>query len=343
MTAPLAWATTGLAATVLLLVLAIVVKRWLADRRFRRDEKLRPSIEEQIAEYIALEDREPASLPRGRAGQRLMLAVALEALGELRGTERQRVTELLEQNGTVGELKWRLLSRRSPRRREAAEALTDVRSTQAVDGLLLGLRDRKATVRLACAAALAELGDEAPVPEVLKVTDEDSGEWPGAAAAILLSLGRRVPANLAAAIAPERRPELRRLAAAVIGELRLAQHSELLLEALDCEDDELVARAARGLGSIGEVEAVEPLLRLLDRPERPWFVHLAAVGALGRIGDPSVAAALEYELYSDNWYLGAKAASSLQALGAAGQAALDRALGSHDLEARGHAVVAMQR
>ena len=342
MSAALLWATIGLAAVALLLVAMIVVKRALADKRRRRDAKLRPEIELQLAEHLALDDPEPAPRPQSRAARRLLLVVALEALGELRGAERQRVTELLEQSGTVADLKWRLLSRRWKRRLEAAEALTEVRSQGPIDALQVGLFDRKSTVRLTCASALAELGEQESIPSVLAVTDEVAAEQPGAAAAILLALGRRAPLSLSTALQPEYSPELSRLAASVIGELHISEHAELLLEALDSPDDELVARAARGLGAIGDVDAVGRLLRLLEEPDRAWFVRLASVGALGQIGDPTAVEALERELYSENWYLAEKSATALRQLGAAGEAVLDRALGSHNLEARGHAVVAMQ-
>ncbi len=338
----LLWATIGLATVALLLVGTIVVKRALADRRGRRDAKLRPEIELQVAEHLALEDPGPARRPQRRAARRLLLVVALEALGELRGAERQRVTELLEQCGVVADLKWRLLSRRWKQRIEAAEALTEVRSERAAGTLDLGLYDRKPVVRLACAGALAELGDQGSIPSVLAVTDREAAEQPGAAVAILLALGRRAPLSLSTALAPGHSPELNRLAAAVIGELHISEHAELLLEALDSPDDELVARAARGLGAIGDVDAVQRLLQLLDEPDRAWFVRLASVGALGQIGDPNAVEAVERELYSDNWYLAEKSATALSQLGAAGQMALDRGLGSHNLVARGHAAVAMQ-
>lgn len=342
MNSGLLWATTGLAALALLLVTMIVVMRAFADRRLRRDAKLRPEIELRIVEHLALDDPEPSDRPQSRAARRLLLLVALEALGELRGAERQRVTELLEQAGTVADLKSRLLSWRWKRRLEAAEALVEVRSQGTVDALVAGLFDRKQSVRLTCAGALAELGDQGPIPAVIAVADEEAAEQPGAAAAILLALGRRARLSLSTALEPGHSPELRRLAAAVIGELHISDHAELLLESLDSPDDELVARGARGLGAIGDVDAVQRLLGLLDEPDRAWFVRLASIGALGQIGDSSAVKALERELYSDNWYLAEKSAAALRQLGAAGQTALNGALGSQNLEARGHAAVAMQ-
>lgn len=338
----LALATLTLALLVALLVLVIVVVRALGDRRRRRDARLHPKVEATIAAYLVSGGEEPVERPRGRAERRLLRLAALEALDVLHGNERALVTQLLERTGIVADTARELLHRRGRTRRQAAEMLAEMRSASSVPTLAPALHEPDRDVRLACARALAEIGDPAYDQEVLDVADESADARSGAATAVLLTLGRRRPALLGDALAARRSVQLRRLAAAVCAELRLAQHQAALLRALGSEDEELVARAARALGAIGDFEAVPSLLGLLDDPGRSWFVRLAAADALGQIGDPASAEALARQLHSESWSLRAKAATALAQLGPEGREALERAATADAESVREQALVALE-
>ncbi|HWW67000.1 MAG TPA: HEAT repeat domain-containing protein [Solirubrobacterales bacterium] len=339
----LTWSVIGLATVFVSLVATIVTRRFLADRRRRRERSLRPAIETAMVEHLAADDPEPMPAPAGKAARDLLRTVALETMAELRGRERLRLVALLERSGIVAETAAGLGSRRRRARRAAAEALRQIGSEEAVRSLLAGLGDPDLDTRLTCAAALAELADEELVPAVLAIADRAASDRAGAVAAILVTLGRRHPSTLGGALAPGASPELRRLAAAVTGELRLAEHVLALREALGSEDDELAARAARGLGAIGDAEAVDLLLGPIEDDSRASFVRLAATGALGAIGDPRSVGPLEHELHSAGWLLQSKAAQSLRLLGMTGEEALRRALGSPVTAVRDHARVALER
>jgi HEAT repeat protein len=341
----LIWAVVGLAAVLSTLVVAIVLRRVVADRHRKRDASLRPAIEATVAGYLAGDDLEPPRLPASPAARRLVRAVALDALSELRGAERLRLVTLLEHAGIVADAAAELRSRRARVRRDAAESLGQMRSAQAAESLLTGLHDPDLDVRVSCASGLAELGDQQFVPPVVAVADEAAVDRPGAAAAILVTLGRRIPSALALPLDPtaELSGELRRLAIAVAGELRLAEHAPALRLALDSADPERVARAARGLGMIGDMDATVRLLGLVDDHQRPWFVRLAASEALGELGNPQAAGPLERELLSGTWLEQSAAARALRRLGGAGEDALRRALGSPVETVRAHARVALEQ
>ena len=334
-------AVAGLALVLFLLVATIVIGRLRSDARRRRERALRPRIEAAIAEYLSGDDPEPPALPPSSEGQQLLRTVGLETLVELRGGERSRLIELLERSGVVAHTAFELTSRRRRVRRAAAEALAQMNGADAAEWLRFGIRHRDAEVRLSCAAGLAEVAD-GDTAEVLAIADRFAIDRPGAAAAIVLTLGRRSPEALADGLAPTASDELRRLSTAVVGVLRLADHAPLLRAALAGDDDELVARSARGLGNIGDVESVDELLALTDDPNRPWFVHLAATSALGAIGDPRAATALERELEADNWLLQSKAAGALKLLGRVGEERLKHALSSPVETVRAHAKVALE-
>jgi HEAT repeat protein len=139
----------------------------------------------------------------------------------------------------------------------------------------------------------------------------------------------------------ERSIELRRLATATIAVLRLAEYAPDLRASLDGADDELVARAAKGLGEIGDSEGAPRLLALLDS-DRPWFVKLSAVVALGKIGDPDTVPPLAILLTNGNWQLREVTARALAALGPAGRGVLERAGTGDDREASVRARVALE-
>ncbi|HEX5194838.1 MAG TPA: HEAT repeat domain-containing protein [Solirubrobacteraceae bacterium] len=341
MTSLLLGIALSLAVLFVVLLATIVVRRALADRRRRRDAGLRPGIELAVVEYLAAEDAPAPALADDPGTRRLLGMIAVGMIGELRGRERDRLVALLERTQIVGETAAELGSRRRPRRRLAAETLRRIASADAAPALVVATQDPDLDTRLTCAAALAELADTDPIAGVLDLADAAAMERPGAVAAILVTLGRRHPGALGDALALGRSSELRRLAAAVVGELRVAEHAEALRDALADPDDELVARAARGLGMIGDAGAVDALLTLAETRERAWFVRIAATGALGELGDERALAPLERGLREDGWTAQAKAARALRSLGGPGEAVLREALDSPVQTVREHASVAL--
>jgi HEAT repeat protein len=329
-------------ALLVLLQVTIVVTRIRDDRRRKRIAELRPGIETALAFYVANPEAESPEPPGSELGRLVLREVALEAIVELRGREGERLIGLLEDIGTIDELCDDLLSNNPVERRHAAEALGEMRSPEAADSLLFGVADPDRDSRLACARALAELGEEQYTAPVIDAADEAAEHRPGAAAAVLLAVGMRNPSGIAGALADERSQAGRRLAAAVVTELRLAEHAPLLRAALHDEDDELVSRAARGLGSIGDADAIEDLVSIVEDPERAWFCRAVAAGALGTIGNPCAVPALEELLTSsDRWMMHDRAAGALAQLGEEGHEALTRALRSPVEEVRELAAVAM--
>ena len=344
MTAPVAVVIAlTLTAVFLLLQVAIVVVRFRADRRRKRVEALRPGIETALAVYVADADSKPPELPDTELGRLVVREVALEAIVELRGSEGERLADLLQETGAIDELCDDLVEKSPVTRRHAAEALGELQCAASADALLFGVRDPDRDSRLACARALAELGDGRYTRPVIDAADEAAESRPGAAAAVLLSVGTHDSPGLAYALDPERSSAVRRLAAGVIAELRLAEHAPLLRAALNDGDEELATRAARGLGAIGDFDAVDALLAMVEGETRPWFCRAVAAGALGAIGDPRAVPALESLLkIEDRWLMRDRAAAALSRLGEDGQAALERALESSTPQVRDLAMVALE-
>jgi HEAT repeat protein len=318
------------AATCLLTGLIVAIRVGLRSRR-RRLNALRPGAEASIAGYLAGGPAPPEVA--NRRDRAIVLAVAVEALADLRGRERDRLTDYLCAAGYVADVIDQLTARRTVRRRRAADILATIATPATAAALTAGLGDRDILVRTTCAATLAEVGGENVVPAVVSVAGGDAAAAPGAAASIVLALGLNRPSALTPLLGPAAVPEVRAAAIAVASELRLSQHAPLLQDCLSAADD-LAAVAARGLGMIGEVQAVPALAVLAADDRRAMTARAAATLALGRIGDVAALPAIERQLVVQDWRVRASAAEALSMLGTPGDAALHRAAGSESAEVR---------
>lgn len=111
--------------------------------------------------------------------------------------------------------------------------------------------------------------------------------------------------------------EERRLAAAVLGELRALEAAGELRAALSDPEPEVAAAAAAATGRLGDVAALPALIRILEEPSAP-ALREAAADALGAIDDPAAGPALLRALDAPQWGVRDAAARALCALGDAG-------------------------
>jgi HEAT repeat protein len=305
----------------ILLLALIVVIRLILTRRQRWMDELRPSAETSVALYLAGDAPAPEG---GTARERaVLLDVSLDALSDVRGSERTRLIALLEQFGYLDQIIRRLGSWRRVTRRRAADMLATIAAGSAAPALAAGSADRDIFVRTTCAAALTGIGGPDVVPGLIATAKHAAEAVPGAAASIILGLGMHQPSALTPLLSADAAPAVRALAVAVASELRLAEHSEGLRRCLD--SDALAADAARGLGLMGEIAAVPALMAIATDKGRPPEARTAATVALGRIGSTSALSALEAQLGEQDWSLRAAAAQALHSLGTPGDAALRRA------------------
>lgn len=330
----LADVVAALAGVECLVLLAIVISRVLLRRQRRREHQFRPTAEASLATYLAGGTEIPAAAdPQDRS---ILREVALEALTDLRGNERDRLVALLEQLGFVDEARAELTGRRKLMRERGAETLAAVASPRSVPALTAGLSDRDVVVRTTCARALAEVGGADTIPAIAGVVQHDVLAAPGAVAAVVLALGSHHPEALAQLLRPDVAADLRSIAITVTSELRLVMHAPLLRACL-AGDDDAAAAAARGLGMIGDADAGPALTSLASDPSRAALTRAAAVTALGQIGNPGAVTVLEPLTQGDEWALRAAADQALAELGEPGLAALGRAARSACTDARSQA------
>jgi len=333
-------AVTLLTVLVAVLMAVIIAIRIGIRRRYRLERRYRPGAELGIAEYLAGLPRVPEA--GGRSERAVLLAVALEALGDLRGSERERLAELIDRLGYTAEAMAGLRARRRARRRQSAAILAAVASASATHALTAALDDTDPIVRTACARTLAEVGGaDAATAAIIAVAKRDIRAVPGAVAAVVLALGIAQPSALAPLIgASDAPPEVRSIAIEVAGRLRLSEHAKLL-RACQREQDEIAAGAASGLGMIGDVRSVDALMDLAGDDRRALPARAAAVAALGSIGAAPAVPLLESLLGAD-WPLMAAAVRALCRLGDPGTAALRSAAASSRPEASAMAEAALE-
>jgi HEAT repeat protein len=334
------FADIALTAAVALLAVTLTAVRVEIRRRHRRYLAFHPAASRAVAMYIA--GVGPPPQPGSQGERDALREVALSTVTDLTGSERQTVVRLLEDLGFVDDAVAGLTSRRRSRRRGAAEQLALIQSPQAIPALTAGLDDQDALVRTSCARTLAEIGGPQLGPRLAAVAAADMTAVPGAAAAVVLALGRHHPDALEPLLAPAAPAPVRAVAVSVAGRLRLAQLSPSLRECLSGGDG-LAGTAAQGLGMIGDIEAAGRLRELADDSGSPLTARAAAVTALGSIGDPAAVPVLEPLLTAPDWQLRAAAASALSWLGEPGSWALRRAVSLGPPEAREQAEAVLAR
>jgi HEAT repeat protein len=319
----LADTVAALAVLLVLLVLSLVAIRAVALRRIRQQAEFRPAAETALAQYLAGTGPAPDLASRGERA--IFLAIAAEALADLRGAERDRLVALLFRLGFTQDAMRGLKARRTATRRSAAETLAILATPLAAPAVTDGLHDRDLLVRTTCACTLAETGSPDVLPSALAVAARDAAAAPGRAACVVLAVTRRRPDALAPLLRAGAPAAIRRIAVTVAADLRLAELSGLLLACLD-GPAELAAPAAYGLGRIGEFGASGALARLAADGHRALQARSAAIEALGALGDPARRDLLEQLLAAPEWQLRSAAAQSLAELGGPGISALRRAV-----------------
>ena len=221
---------------------------------------------------------------------------------------------------SVEELAARLESSDARTRRDAARALGEDGSTEAVAALLPAARDADRAVRRAAVEALAAVRrPDAATGLILLLEDEVPAHRRGAIGG-LVDIHRREPpagrreravdwllrreqdfaldplrpvepriADALAARLDDEDTENRRLAAEALGVLRAATGAAALARAAAGDpDDDVRRKAVESLGSIGTEEAGESLLSMVEDSE----LQRAVVRALGRMAFPPATLAL---------------------------------------------------
>jgi HEAT repeat protein len=184
-------------------------------------------------------------------------------------------------------------------RKSAASALGNLHSPEAISGLLQALKDKDSFVRWSAAEALGNVGMPEAMPELLQaLKDEDSWVRGSAVEALgKLGLPEAIP-GLLTALADEDY-YVRGSAVEALGKIGSPQAILRLLTALENENSIGHRKAVEALGKIGLPEAIPGLLTALA--DEDYDVRWLAVEALGEIGSPEAIPGLLIALENENF------------------------------------------
>lgn len=244
----------------------------------------------------------------------------LRAAGELRGSDRQILTDIFEEAGGLARGLRQLRALRCWQRLAAVQKLRIMHSRGAVPELIRALGDRSRVVRHAALRALGEIGDERAYPFLLQAL-EDPARWSTLwAADSVLAVGPAIAPLLVERLAMLADPQARVVHVRLLGLLRDPAASPQLLPLLDAPETPLRVAAINALGAIGDAESAGRLRALLE--DAHWEIRAAAAKALGALMDLESAPLLERLLDDPVYLVRYSAAQTLISLGDDGQAVL---------------------
>jgi len=170
------------------------------------------------------------------------------------------VGKLVEKRDIKGLLKALSYPKDAEVRRKAAEALGDIADPQAVESLLIAIKDESAAVRAQAASALGSIGDPRSLDMLISALKDSEPSVRRATMWALHALGdsRSVQPLIQALNDPD--PDARFVAVSVLGELADARATAALTAALNDPGSDIQSMAGEALGKIGG-QAADSLYR----------------------------------------------------------------------------------
>jgi HEAT repeat protein len=314
------------ALTIVLVVLLVLTaaRKALRGAAEHRRHRLEAIVRPALLHYLAEENPDPDQLDvAGRAAGHSLDTLAAGLLPKLRGEDRDALTRVLMDRGTIAKARRRTRLPGPVTRARAAELLGAAGDTEALPDLRRLLTDSHADVRAAAARALGKLGDTDAVPALLEVLDGERQVPAGIVTMALLHMGPRAVPGLRVGLEPEQPAAVRHVAAELLGRLGATEAADDLIVMLGEDPDvETRAAAAGALGRIGLPRALAPLIASLTLDES-LPVRVAAATALGALGGEAGVTALEDAICSGEHRLARSAAEALSTCGTVALARLE--------------------
>jgi len=321
----LLFAFTGLALTGIVLLLAI---RAVRQATFRRRQQNSAAIRARIVAAMVEEDDEAAAVDRellalrGLAWDRAEAAM-LAMLPKVRGDAQHRLLSILRTRGTERKALAQTRSRRAFVRCQGAFALGVLRSTTAVDRLIVLLDDRSALVRRVAVRSLGQIGDPRGARPLLALANRDLGLTRDLVFALCeVGLGGAPALRSAVRDGIVHYDRAGPLAAAVLGMIQDVGACPALTDAALRGPTALRIAAAQALGQLDSPLGVPPLQASLRAPSNQ--VRVAAATSLGRLGAEVAIPALLSAVASPDAATARAASAALVEMGPSGQTALER-------------------
>jgi HEAT repeat protein len=306
-----------LAATSLLVMLALIFRRMLLQRRTRRYGEARRLLHTALISFSEDNNAKALEDVLRAVPARIATDAGFEFLGLLRGEEHARIIDMFAASGLPMHIIGQLCNGNEAARLHAAEMLAAFPSEDATARLLAALDgDRSPEVRIAAAMSLSDLGFLPPLQEMLRRIG------PGAQRSRrLVELFRRFPADrlgeLEELARSSQAPAVRAAAVDALsaaGDYRLAEFFRTL--AKDASVD-VSAAAIRALGRLGHPDAEAVITEAIGNGN--WEVRAAAADAAGRIGAAQLVEPMAPLLDDEVWTVRYAAAKAMRLIVPAGE------------------------
>ena len=353
------WISLALAGATLVILLGIVVKQAVRNRRTRREAARHESLMALALEYI----EEPEFLPAFKAqlkpeDQRLLVQLFADLLPKVRGDYADKVVLLMREMGLRDRCLALLHSRKWWKRADAAAVLGWFNEPQVIGALENALDDPQVEVRLESARALARLKAIKSVAGlVARLAVVDATHSLGVQE-IFRSLGPGAITELASVLDSDVPEHVKMLAADALGHigdpravpalLRLfqnpgrsggtihehkARRGRIYADRSQPANASVALRLAvvQALSVLVDPRALDAILAALEDPI--WEVRAQAAHCASQLGSPEVIPRLAGLLADEHWWVRFHAAEALFKLGEAGLLALREATGSSSIRA----------
>jgi HEAT repeat protein len=244
----------------------------------------------------------------------VIISLVRSLLPALRGGDRDRLVELLEQQRIIDIALRDAYSRWAVRRARAADLLGAAGVGRGVSQLRFLLLDRDADVRRTAARALGLVGDAEAIPDLLASLDARRRVPLNTVTMAIIRIG---PVGAERLLDGFRRgtPRARAVCAEMLGLQGTMGAVPALTEALLGDSVlEVRIRAARALGRIGAPASVDALAEVM-RPIEPAPLRAVAARALGSIGGVRPVSLLRDAIESEEHVVRQNAAHALAAIG----------------------------
>jgi HEAT repeat protein len=312
-------ALIAISALLVLLLLATTARKALRAARDRRQARIEAEVRPLLLSFLAADEPDPAALAiTSRAAGRSIEELAAGLLTKFRGEDRRVLADLLASQGVIERARARTRLPGAVGRARAAELLGAAGEPAAVPELERLLSDRDPDVRSAAARALGKLGGAEAVPALLASLEGRRPVPAGIVTMALLHIGPAACEPLHEGLAEEYSPEVRAIAAELLGRLGAFGAADDLVQVMRADGSAAVrAAAAQALGRIGAPRAIAQLEAALIEDGTP-AVQQAAAWALGELGGVRGFAGLARALGSGRHALARAAAEALPACGPSG-------------------------
>ncbi len=167
-------------------------------------------------------------------------------------------------------------------RRRAVDALGAIGSEVAISRLLKLVEHLDSDVRKSAVSALGAIGSEATIPGLLKLVEDSDSDVRWGAADALGKIGSDTTVTGLLKLGEHSDSYVRWTAANALGKISSEAAIPALLKLVEDSDSDLSWMAADALGKIGSEAAIPGLLKLGEHSD--YYVCTVAIDALGKIG-----------------------------------------------------------